>query len=87
MRTVKLCMVVLLLAAGLGEVAADPPPPVAKPAPTPAPAAGSASGTVPTPAPSTPSPGTASQPANVPDRIEPTEKVHADSEISFPVDI
>ncbi len=27
------------------------------------------------------------RPATVPDRIDPTEKVHSDSEISFPVDI
>ena len=64
----------LVVSAAMRVPAAEPPPPkTANAAPAPAPA----------PAP------TAVPPAKstAPDRIEPTEKVRADSEISFPVDI
>ena len=89
MRTVTLCMILLCSAWSFSGAAADPPAAPAKPAPAPAPAAvpGASSSTPPTTVPAAKAPGTAPQPAGAPDRIEPTEKVHADSEISFPVDI
>ena len=64
----------LVVSAAMRVPAAEPPPPkTANAAPAPAPA----------PAP------TAVPPAKstAPDRIESTEKVRADSEVSFPVDI
>ena len=85
MRTVTLCMILLCSAWSFSGAAADPPGAPAKPAPAPAP--GASSTTPPSTAPAAKAPGTAPQPASAPDRIEPTEKVHADSEISFPVDI
>ena len=89
MRTVTLCMILLGSAWSFSGAAADPPVAPAKPAPAPAPetAPGAPPTTPPATAPAAKAPGTSSQPASVPDRIEPTEKVHADSEISFPVDI
>ena len=66
----------LVVSAAMRVPAAEPPPPkTANAAPAPAP--------VPAPAP------TAAAPAKstAPDRIESTEKVRADSEVSFPVDI
>ena len=70
------------LATALSALAAEPPPkagsaapPVAAPATPPAAAA-----------PAKP-PAAGGVQSSEPDRIEPTEKVRADSEISFPVDI
>lgn len=87
MRMVTPFVILLWLAASLGGSAAEPPP-LAKPAPAPATTPGTAAATAPSTAPAaTHPPAAASEPASEPDRIEPTEKVHADSEISFPVDI
>ena len=88
MKTVTLCMILLGSAWSFSAAAADPPVAPAKSTPAPAPVtAPGASSTAPTTAPAAKAPGTSPQPASVPDRIEPTEKLHADSEISFPVDI
>ncbi len=74
------------LAVSLAGTSAEPPAPkAASPAATSSPPGASA----------TPNPGSASarppaavgEPAAEPDRIDPTEKVRADSELSFPVDI
>ena len=81
MNKVFVATSMLALSAALQVLAADPPPPKA---------AGAAPPATPTP-PAAPapakSPAAGGTPAPEPDRIEPTEKVRADSEISFPVDI
>lgn len=87
MRTATLCVILLCLASSLAGSAAEPPPAAKATPTTPAP-----STTPPASAPAT-APGAAhppagaSEPASVPDRIDPTEKVHSDTEVSFPVDI
>ena len=87
MRTASVTVILLCLASSLSGSAAEPPA-VAKPAPAPATPPNTAAVTAPSTAPAAAHPpATASEPVSVPDRIEPTEKVHADSEISFPVDI
>jgi len=64
----------LVVSAAMRVPAAEPPPPkTANAAPAPAPA----------PAPTAVAPAK----STAPDRIESTEKVRADSEVSFPVDI
>ena len=87
---------VILLSFGVAAVmpAAEPaPPPGAARAPAPAtpgtPAATAPTGGTPgTPPAGAKSPATPPAAQSVePDRIEPTEKVRADSEVSFPVDI
>ena len=83
MRNATMTVVLLWLASILSGSAAEPPA-AAKPAPAPA----TTPSTAPAAAPGAAHPpATGSEPASEPDRIEPTEKVHADSEISFPVDI
>jgi hypothetical protein len=74
--------------AGLSGSAAEPPANAPAPAastPATTPAVPSAPGAAKTPAAHAPSAATPA-PAE-PDRIDPTEKVHSDAEISFPVDI
>ena len=73
----------LALSAALWVPAAEPPPP--KAAGTVPPAAAPATPPA-APAPAKP-PAAGGTQASEPDRIEPTEKVRADSEVSFPVDI
>ena len=73
----------LALSAALVAVAAEPPPPQAANA---VPAAAAPATPPAAPAPAKP-PAAGGTQASEPDRIEPTEKVRADSEVSFPVDI
>ena len=84
MKTVMMSVMLLWLATGLSGSAAEPPA-AAKPVPPASAAPGTPSDT-PAKSPGTtpPAPGDA---ASEPDRIDPTEKVHSDTEISFPVDI
>ena len=88
MRTTTMFMILLWLAVSLSGSAAEPP--AAQPTPAPTTAPGSAAATTPGTAPAK-TPGTSSGAASdspaTPDRIDPTEKVHSDTEISFPVDI
>jgi hypothetical protein len=89
MKAVTISVLLLWLAAGLSGSAAEPPA-VAKPAPVSPATPGSAATGTPSDAPAK-SPGTTpaapGEAASEPDRIDPTEKVHSDTEISFPVDI
>ena len=86
MRAATVSAALLWLALSVAGTAAEPPAPTAAPPPT---------SSSPPGASATPNPGAAtahppaagSEPATEPDRIDPTEKVHSDSEISFPVDI
>lgn len=77
----------LALSASLLVPAAEPPPKTAGAVPPAAAPATPPAATPPAaPAPAKP-PVAGSAQAAEPDRIEPTEKVRADSEVSFPVDI
>ena len=81
MKKILAVCCVLVLSTALGASAAEPQPAKAAGAVPAAPATPPAA-----PAPAKP-PAAGSTQASEPDRIEPTEKVRADSEISFPVDI
>ena len=88
--SLMICLMMLWALVGLSGSAAAPPAKAPAPATsTPAPAAtpGAPSTTTPPTAPAAHTPPAASPAPAVPDRIEPTEKVHSDAEISFPVDI
>ena len=89
MRTATVGVMVLCLASTLVGSAAEPPP-AAKPAPAPAPpaptTAAPATGPATAPGAAHP-PAGASEAAPLPERIDPTEKVHSDAEVTFPVDI
>ena len=89
MRTAIVSVILLWLASSLAGSAAEPLPPSTTAPATAAPGTpGTAPATVPATAPATAHPpAAASEPASEPDRIDPTEKVHSDAEISFPVDI
>ena len=89
MRTATMTLILLWLASSLSGSAAEPPT-AANPAPPATAAPGTAPATTPSTAPAKVpgnAPATASDSASEPDRIEPTEKVHSDAEVSFPVDI
>jgi hypothetical protein len=83
MKKILAVCCVLALSMALGASAAEPQPAKAAGA-----VPGSAAPATPpaAPAPAKP-PAAGGTQASEPDRIEPTEKVRADSEISFPVDI
>jgi hypothetical protein len=85
MRIATILAVLLWLTSSLSGSAAEPPV-AAKPAPTPATTPAGSAGSTPPKAPA-PSPATPSDAATEPEHIEPTEKVHSDTEVSFPVDI
>lgn len=94
-KTFQCAVIILSLGAAAVLPAAEPAPPAAQtgaPAasasapPAPATAPGSATTPAGSASPKAPSTAAPTQAAG-PDRIEPTEKVRADSEVSFPVDI
>ncbi len=77
---VKFTLTALMVTGGVVLVAtAQTPPPAAAPAPAPSVAA-------PAPPPVA-APAPAATPAVSPDRFEPTDKVRADFDVSFPIDI
>ena len=78
---VKLTLTALVVTGGVVLVAAaQTPPPVAVPAAT-------AAAPAPPPVAAPAAPASTATPAVSPDRFEPTDKVRADFDVSFPIDI